>query len=167
MTKIYNVVDLERQIEGSQNSGQPSDSSNGAVPRESVGRDADSAETGSEGGVRKPPVKRLVLQLAAAFVLCWVSYGTDLADGIIYSRLILPPCLTNVSADGNLTANSTIPPSLFSDSTASPSPTQISVSSSLTFSPGDADNVTNSTESQECGGFGRGASQTGTQLISQ
>eukprot|EP00117_Sycon_ciliatum_P050539 scpid69751/ scgid35662/ Monocarboxylate transporter 3; Retinal epithelial membrane protein; Solute carrier family 16 member 8 len=37
-------------------------------------------------------VTRVALQLSAAFLLYWVSYGTDLSDGIIFARLILPPC---------------------------------------------------------------------------
>eukprot|EP00117_Sycon_ciliatum_P041607 scpid56412/ scgid0351/ len=127
------------------------------------------------------------LNVAAAFALIWISIGTEFSDGIVYSRLLLPPCTepspqgtTNTSqylylgnsTQGNEYGNATDPEEVqYMTSTQSLDlPDHLwSMNSSDGALDSPCDNVTQSTantssranESKaECGGFGQGAAAT-------
>ncbi|XP_065193727.1 monocarboxylate transporter 9-like [Sycon ciliatum] len=101
---------------------------------------------------------RALLQLCGAFMLYWVSYGTDLSDGIIYARLILPPCDSS---------NNTVRQESGTDRSNGTMATSTSwtdmATARLIISPSPLvlNNETNqSVPLQPCGGFGEGASRT-------
>ena len=130
-------------------------------------RDSSSEESGEsqsnelESPIRRQPF-RVLLQLVAAFTLYWITYGVDLADGIVYSRLILPPCnnsstLIAINSSSYVDLNMTS----FSDEASTLGPL-VNGTNNLAMGIEQASGNKSTTEFiADCGGFGRGASQTG------
>ena len=103
---------------------------------------------------------RVALQLLAAFTIVWITYGTDLADGIVYSRLILPPCnetdtMANISIQNDRSTWASSTTDGMSTVTARP----VARAVNATGNSSTADMLS------RCGGFGEGASRTGNHAV--
>ncbi|XP_065192044.1 monocarboxylate transporter 9-like [Sycon ciliatum] len=127
------------------------------------GAGAHAQENSENVGLWRKQRGRVLLQLCGAFVLYWLTLGTDFSDGIIYARLILPRCELPLNDTLDPSDANRSSPSLFG--AVSPIPTVagqhvIATSKTESFPSSSSPPNQSDTGVKDCGGFGEGASQT-------
>ncbi|XP_065193745.1 monocarboxylate transporter 9-like [Sycon ciliatum] len=104
------------------------------------------------------PRIRLALQVIACMVAYWISFGTDLASGIEYAQLILPPCGSVMDGNSSDTSDQIRNGTLVWTATMTTSLPMAVTNSSLHTAIPNSDN--DGLYAAECGGFGGTATQT-------